>query len=281
MDSTPGPSPRVLFGTPIDPLRIGEVLERCRDAVERDETLAIGVVNAAKLVKMRDDALLRDSVVGSDLVLADGMSVVWASRLLGRPLPERVAGIDIFTELLGVAEETGRSVYLLGAAQEVLDRLVERIGELHPQLRIAGARNGYFDEPEEESVADAIRESGADYLFVGITSPKKEKFLARWGRDLGVHVCHGVGGSFDVVAGKVRRAPRLWQKLGLEWFYRLLQEPRRMWKRYLVTNTRFMMLCVKERFRRAPAHPAPGSGDDAGPERPAASGAAERSERSS
>jgi N-acetylglucosaminyldiphosphoundecaprenol N-acetyl-beta-D-mannosaminyltransferase len=249
---------RTLFGVPIHPLTMGETVERCREAVERGDNLTIGVVNAAKLVKMRADPLLRDSVVGSDLVLADGMAVVWASRLLGRSLPERVAGIDLFSRLIECAERDGRSVYLLGARRDVLDRLIARLAELHPRLRIAGARDGYFGEADEAAVAEEIRRSGADYLFVGITSPKKERFLGRWGRNLGVRVCHGVGGSFDVLSGEVKRAPRSWQRLGLEWLYRVLQEPRRMWKRYLVTNTLFIGMCAKELFVRTPPYPAPG-----------------------
>jgi N-acetylglucosaminyldiphosphoundecaprenol N-acetyl-beta-D-mannosaminyltransferase len=222
----------------------------CREAVVSREPLTVGVVNSAKLVKMRDDAWLRDSVLGSDLIVADGLPVVWASRILGEPLPERVTGIDLFEKLLELANREGFSVYFLGAAQEVLDEMVRRIGERYSSLRCAGSRNGYFDDDETDAVIDEIRVAAPDMLFVGISTPKKERFLKRCGEKLSVPVCHGVGGSFDVMAGLTRRAPVFWQKAGLEWFYRLLQEPRRMWRRYLVTNSAFVALLVREWFRK-------------------------------
>jgi len=236
----------VLFGYTFAAATMGDVLERCEQAVLGKDNLMIGVANAAKIVKMRHSDLLSRAVTSSDVLLADGTSLVWASRILRRPLPERVAGIDLFTNLLGQAEQLGKSVYLLGARQDILDTMIERIRAKHPNLIIAGSRNGYFNEDEEESVAAAIRASNADYLFVGITSPKKERFLERWSPSIDVGVCHGVGGSFDVVAGFVERAPLSWQRLGLEWLYRVKQEPRRLWKRYLVTNTVFLAMLAKE-----------------------------------
>ncbi len=162
-----------------------------------------------------------------------------------------MAGIDLFENLLRVASEHGHSVYLLGAAQDVLDRVIQRIGERFPGLRIAGSRNGYFTDAEGAAVAKQVQDARPDMLFLGMTSPKKEVFLARWAPMMSVPVCHGVGGSFDVLAGKVKRAPRLWQRLGLEWLYRVVQEPRRMWRRYLVTNTLFAGMLMRELVRPA------------------------------
>lgn len=242
-------SERLLFGVRFAALRLRDVLELCDAAVTQRRAFTIGVVNAAKLVKMREDDRLRASVLGCDIVLADGLSIVWASRLLRRGLPERVAGIDLFTGLLERAERRKQSVYLLGATGDVMERLVRRIAADHPSLRLAGSRDGYFSPDEEESIAGEIRRSGADFLFVGMSSPRKENFLARWWTELGVSVCHGVGGSFDVLAGEVRRAPVWMQRAGLEWFFRLAQEPRRLWRRYLSTNSRFAWLCIKELLR--------------------------------
>ncbi|HOW72106.1 MAG TPA: WecB/TagA/CpsF family glycosyltransferase [Phycisphaerae bacterium] len=227
-----------------------EVLALCSHAVETQAPMMIGVVNAAKIVNMRRDVLLRESVCSSDLVLADGMAVVWASRLLGQSLPERVAGIDLFESLLGVADREGWSVYFLGARQEVLENLVRAVQVRYPGVMVAGCRNGYFDEDEAESVATTIRNAQPDLLFVGMSPPKKELFLANYGRRMGVPVCHGVGGSFDVLAGKTKRAPVLWQLVGLEWFYRVLQEPSRLWRRYLVTNLVFAWLVACALVRR-------------------------------
>ena len=235
-----------LLGVPIDPLTLQEVLARVDEVIERRSRLHIGVVNAAKLVNMRRDPVLRQDVLASDLILADGASVVWASRLMGNPLPERVAGIDLMLAMLRRGASRGHRFYCLGATQDVLDRAVDRMLAEFPGVQVVGRRNGYFGAGEEEEVARDIAGARPDVLFVAMTSPRKEHFLGRWSPHMQVPVCHGVGGSFDVVAGKVRRAPVAWQRLGLEWLYRVRQEPRRLWKRYLVTNTAFSAMVLSE-----------------------------------
>jgi len=237
-----------LFGLEIDAMTMAEVLERAHVAVRERRRLLIGVVNAAKVVKMRKDELLRGSLLETDVLLADGQSVVWASRILGHPLPERIAGIDLFERLLESANLNSESVYFLGARPEVLGALLDQVGTRFPGLRVAGSRDGYFSAEESSEVAEMIAASKADMLFLGITSPKKEIFLARFGDDLNVPLMHGVGGSFDILAGVTRRAPHAWQRLGVEWAYRLLQEPRRLFKRYLSTNTAFIALTLRERI---------------------------------
>ena len=175
--------------------------------------------------------------------------MVWASRILRKPLPERVAGIDLMYGLLERGSRHGYRVYCLGATEEVSQKVADRIGRDYPGVILAGRRNGYFADDEEESIAETIAAASPDILFVAITSPKKENFLARWSEKMGVPVCHGVGGSFDVMAGKVQRAPEIWQHLGLEWLYRVKQEPRRLWKRYFVTNILFIRMIAKEIFK--------------------------------
>jgi N-acetylglucosaminyldiphosphoundecaprenol N-acetyl-beta-D-mannosaminyltransferase len=241
-----------LFGLQLAAVTMADALALVDGAIARREPLTIGVVNAAKIVNMRHDAALRASVLSSDVVFADGASVVMAGRVLGQPLPERVAGIDLMLGILERGRERGYRLYCLGAEPEVLAESIRVIERSYPGVVIAGRHHGYFDEAGEAAVADDIRRSAADVLFVAMTSPKKERFLATWGPTLGVPVCHGVGGSFDVLAGKVRRAPLAWQRLGLEWLYRVLQERRRLWKRYLVTNTIFIGLLVLELGRTGP-----------------------------
>lgn len=241
---------RQLFGISINALTMDEVLAAVDEAIAARRRLLIGVLNVAKVVNMERDPVLRSSVLEADLVVADGMGVVWASRLLGQALPERVAGIDLMDRMLARSAERGYRVYCLGATAEVLAAAVERMRADHPGAQIVGQRDGYFGENEAEAVAEAIREARADILLVGMTSPKKERFLARWSETMQVPVCHGVGGSFDVAAGKVKRAPAIWQKLGMEWLYRVVQEPGRMWKRYLVTNTLFAGMVVTGLARR-------------------------------
>lgn len=248
---------RILFGIPIHALTMQEVLAIVDRAIERRDRLLIAVVNAAKLVNMRRDERLGQAVRRSDLILADGMSVVWASRLLRRSLPERVPGIDLMTHLLQLADERGHRVYCLGASEEVLTEVTEQIRRRYPGAVLAGARNGYYTVGQEEETARAIAAARPDLLFVGMTSPKKERFLATWSAVMAVPVCHGVGGAFDVMAGRVRRAPQLWQRLGLEWLYRVVQEPRRMWRRYLVTNTWFCGMLLRELFKRRRSYDVP------------------------
>ncbi|WP_405143750.1 WecB/TagA/CpsF family glycosyltransferase [Sphaerisporangium sp. NBC_01403] len=240
------PPRRALLGLSLDALTMEQTVARCVAAVEGRENLTIGVVNAAKVVRMSEDELLRDSVTSCDLVVADGQAIVWASRFLGRPLPERVAGIDLFTSLMEEGARRSYRAYFLGARPEVIERVVAEVRARYPGLEVAGARDGYFTDEQAPEVAARIGEAKPDLLFLGMTSPKKEIFLARFAEDIRAGVIHGVGGSFDVFAGKVRRAPALWQRLGLEWFYRFLQEPLRLGPRYLSTNTRFAWMVVKE-----------------------------------
>jgi N-acetylglucosaminyldiphosphoundecaprenol N-acetyl-beta-D-mannosaminyltransferase len=208
------------------------------------------VVNAAKIVHAQKDQELRKAINNSDLVNIDGKPVVWALKLLGHKVPEKVSGVDLFVELVKLAEKKGYKPYFLGAKKEVLQQMVKNLERDYPDLRIAGYRDGYFKKEDEQAVADEIKKSKADMLFLGITSPKKELFLDKFTKYMNVSFSMGVGGTFDIVSGKTKRAPLWMQNWGLEWFYRFLQEPRRMWKRYLVTNTLFIMLVIKEFFKR-------------------------------
>lgn len=235
-----------LFGIPILAVTMSEILDVLHKQIKKRDPVQIGVVNAAKVVNMSRDNSLKEDVLSSDIILADGAAIVLASVLLRKPLPERVTGIDLMYELFQQGTGLGYRVYCLGATEAVSKTVEDKIKSDYPGLILAGRHNGYFTSEEEESIANKIAESKADILLVAMTSPKKENFLARWSDRINVPICHGVGGSFDVMAGKVKRAPMFWQKMGMEWLYRVIQEPRRMWKRYLVTNTIFMWLLLKE-----------------------------------
>jgi len=244
-------APTDVLGVPVVPATMREAVDWVDRAVSSRERLHVGVVNAAKIVNMRRDPELRNDVLSSDVVFADGMSVVWASRLLGPALPERVTGIDLMHRILERGQARGYRVYLLGATPEVVETAAARMRALYPGIEVVGRHHGYFTDAEEEGVASAIERARPDVLFVAMTSPRKERFLSRWSGRLGVPVCHGVGGSLDVLAGHVKRAPERWQRLGLEWLYRVMQEPRRLWRRYLVTNSIFVGLVLAELARRA------------------------------
>jgi N-acetylglucosaminyldiphosphoundecaprenol N-acetyl-beta-D-mannosaminyltransferase len=242
-----------LLGCEVDAIDMDEAVARIDAAIAERRFLRHADLNGAIVVAMRDDEKMRESIAGAGLVVADGQSVVWAARLLGQPLPARVPGIDLMHRTIELAERRGYSIYILGARQDVLETAVARLVETHPALRIAGCHDGYFEDSEELGVAEQIRRSGADILYVAIGSPRKEYFLARHGRSLGVPYVMGVGGAIDVVAGVTRRAPRWLQRLGLEWAFRLAQEPRRLFRRYLVTNARFLALAVREAVGRGRA----------------------------
>jgi len=240
-----------ILGCEIDRLDMAGTLEHCR-AVIRDRRYTQHVaINAAKLVTLRRQPELREVIERCHLVNADGQSIVWASRLLRDPLPERVAGVDLMQELLAMAETSGYRVFILGARQEVLQTAIHRLHRRHPELALAGSHHGYFAEEESPDIAAKVRAARADILFVAMSSPRKEQWLGRFGESLGVPLVMGVGGAIDILAGITRRAPRLWQRAGLEWLYRLLQEPRRMFRRYLTTNLRFSVLIAREIAARA------------------------------
>lgn len=220
------------------------------DAVSGKQFRSVLFANAAKVVMADRDSDLRDALWGADLLAADGQSLVWASRLLGQALPERVAGIDYMLSLLGLADARGWRVFFLGGREAVLERVEEFCRRSHPGLVVAGSHHGYFEPERDAEIAALVRASEADIVFVGMPSPRKELWIARHGPSTGVALAVASGGSFDVIAGVVTRAPALWQRLGFEWFWRVVQEPRRLWKRYLTTNSRFLAMTVREWVRR-------------------------------
>jgi N-acetylglucosaminyldiphosphoundecaprenol N-acetyl-beta-D-mannosaminyltransferase len=210
-------------------------------------------LNAALLCMMRSDEELRTACRGGDLIVADGVPVVWVSKLAGVPLPGRVAGVDLTVKLLAEGASRGLSVYFLGARPSVIQKLVEYCGRSHPGLRVVGFRDGYFKPSDHEDIVNEIARLAPDMLFVGMPSPFKEAWCQRHREKLGVPVIVGVGGTFDVLTGYVRRAPRWLQSIGMEWWWRLAMEPKKMWRRYLHTNTDFLWRAACEIVRRRTA----------------------------
>jgi len=240
-----------LLGHPFDPLTLSVAAERCLGWCRGPRAPhTVITANASILCLMRRDSSLRDACRKGDLILADGMSVVWTSRLAGAPVPERVTGCDLMGALLRAGSERGLRAYFLGARRVVLDELVRRARRDYPGLVIAGSHDGYFGPADHARIVEEIRGTRPHLLFVGMPSPFKETWCERWKGALDVPVIMGVGGSFDVLAGFVRRAPRALQSLGLEWAWRLLMEPRKMWRRYLTTNSEYLWLAAGEVVRR-------------------------------
>lgn len=239
-----------LFGCNIDNVSMGETLERVEDFVRARRPHQHVVVNVDKLVKASRDEDLRRIINACDLVNVDGMPVVWASRLLGKPLKERVAGIDLFEALMRRAADKGWRVFLLGARPDVVREVAATYVRRYPALVLAGVRDGYWQGKDAEAgVVRQVRDSRADLLFVAISSPMKERFLGLYQAEMRIPFAMGVGGSFDVATGRVKRAPAWMQKAGLEWFFRFLQEPRRMFRRYFIDDMAFIWLVIKEAAR--------------------------------
>src|SRR5581483_2975221 len=237
-----------LFGCPIDVLTMAQTVELARSAMRDRVPVQHVALNVAKFVNMRSDAVLRSDVMGSDIIGIDGMGIILGLRLCGVPVKERVAGIDLFEEVLAVCGQDGFRPLLLGATPDVLRRAADAITARFPRIEIAGKRDGYYGPDSELEVVEQIRNSKADCLFIAMPTPRKERFLSAHRDRLGVPFIMGVGGSFDVIAGHVRRAPTAMQSMGLEWLYRIYQEPRRMWWRYAKTNTLFAAILIQNGF---------------------------------
>lgn len=238
-----------ILGCPITNMTLDETVKYIHSMIESKQQIHQTSVNAAKLVYMNQNSDLKSDVISSDLINADGMAVIWASKFLNHPLQERVAGIDLMQNLVNLAFKNKYKIFFLGAKEEIVKKVLAHYTATYSNDIIAGYHNGYFDEKNEKKVAHQISDSGAHILFVAISSPAKELFLNRYKNIINIPFIMGVGGSFDVIAGKVTRAPLWMQRYGLEWLYRLIQEPKRMWKRYFYTNTMFIWLVIKEKVR--------------------------------
>jgi len=222
------------MGIPINKDGMGDLLAQIDAWVEvRDAPRMILSANAAKLYASRHDLELRDALLAADWVLPDGMGVVWASE---GALPERLAGCDVAEALLEYAVERGWRPYLLGGRPDVIARAVEVVGHRHPDLRLAGHHHGYLSDDVAPDVVRSIAQAAPDILLIGMGSPRQERFLMRWAASIGAPCSMAVGGTFDVLAGHVKRAPAGIQRRGMEWAWRSFWEPRRVLsKRFLHT----------------------------------------------
>jgi len=239
------------LGIPIDTLTMEETIARIDLAIRENKSIRQVSVNAGKMVLIQQDKELYNSVISCDIISPDGQSIVWASHFLGKYLPGRVAGCDLMQKIVKLAYKNKYKCFFFGAKEAVIKRVVDIYKHLYGPNIIAGYRNGYFTKEDGPLIAKQIADSGAQILFVAITSPKKENFLCEHADILkNVNYTMGVGGTFDIIAGVTKRAPQWMQNYGLEWFYRFLLEPRRMWRRYLIGNSKFIWLVIKEKFKR-------------------------------
>lgn len=236
------------FGINIDLLTMEETLEKISEIVEKRQITQHVVINVAKLVYAQSDEKLRNIINSCGLINADGAGIILGAKFLGINIPQRVTGIDLMETLTAYSAKKGYKIYFFGAKEFIVQKVIEIYRQKYPELMIAGYRNGYYSAEEEESIVEDIKNSGADVLFVAMGSPQKEVFINKYLDKMQVPFVMGVGGSFDVIAGKVQRAPIFMQRHAMEWLYRLYQEPKRLWKRYLITNTIFLVMLLKEFF---------------------------------
>ena len=229
------------FGCPFDRVDMAQALARVESFLETEDGRirhSVGV-NVDQLLKMKREPDFARIVTNCDLITADGQAVVWWSRLLRDPLPERVPSVDLMHELLRRSAEVGHKIYLLGAKPEIVQRARDRFERDNPGVHIVGIHDGYFKPEDEPAIVEDINAKGADLLFIAITSPKKEEFIGRNHEALRIKFALGVGGAFDIAAGLTTRAPKWMQRRGLEWVWRVGLEPRRLGKR-LVDDLTFV-----------------------------------------
>lgn len=256
-------APSELLGLSFDRVTMESAVARCLEWCRAPRAPhSVITANASHLCMMRRDPELWRSCRAGDLVVADGMSVVWALRAAGLAVPGRVAGVDLMAHLLAAASDHGLRAYFLGARREVVESLAERCRRQYPGLVVAGWHDGYFSAADHPALVEEIRSCRPHMLFVGMPSPFKETWCQRHRDRLDVPVIMGVGGSFDVLAGYIRRAPRWVQSLGMEWLWRLAMEPRKLWKRYLTTNSEFLWLAGREILARRLGRPAASHGSE-------------------
>jgi N-acetylglucosaminyldiphosphoundecaprenol N-acetyl-beta-D-mannosaminyltransferase len=236
-----------LLGIRVDRVTMEEAMQRVEGFIREDVPHMIFTGDATGLMKAQDDPELHRIINEADLVTADGAGVVLSSRLLNQPLNERVSGCDMVGEICKVAARMGRSVYLLGAAPGVADKAAENLQQMAPGLQIAGCHDGYFKPEDEAALVAEIAALKPAALFVALGIPRQEKFIKQHMEALGVPVCIGIGGSFDVISGLKKRAPRWMQRTGLEWLYRVSKEPSRLPR--LTALPRIVIMSFRELLR--------------------------------
>lgn len=243
-------SPRTRFpflGLHFHPVTMSQALRQLEQFIRSGDTHTVFTPTAESIVMAHEDPAFQSFYEGVDLLTVDSHVVCYAARAFGCAVPEPVSGARLMLTFIERAQDKGYRIFLLGATDRILTKTAEKLREQFPQLQLVGTQHGYFSD--DAPVLRAIAESAPDVLFIGMSSPLKERFVARNLSQLQVPVAVGVGGTFDIIAGKYKLAPSWISKVGMEWLYRLVQEPRRLWKRYLMTNTKFLWLLVQRAWK--------------------------------
>ena len=237
---------KIICGLPVDPVTMPEAVHWARARWEFRHGARIATVNSSILVEGSTSGAVQDYVRQADLVVCDGMPLVWVSRLIGHDLPERVAGIDLLEALLFHASEDGRSVFFLGARPGIAEAAGTAMLRKYPRLQLVGVHHGHFEESQEGPVIDGVERLSVDLLVMSMGYRREAMVLKRLGRRMRCGVVIGTGGSLNVLAGRLTRAPRIVQRIGLEWGFRMVQEPFRLGPRYIRTALGLAALVTKE-----------------------------------
>jgi N-acetylglucosaminyldiphosphoundecaprenol N-acetyl-beta-D-mannosaminyltransferase len=238
------------LGLNFNNITLQEIILQFENFIEKKNPHMIFSINAELLVRANEDHRLRNLYRSAKIATLDGYVAYYAARLFRKPIKEPVSAARMMFEFLPVCNEKKYRIYLLGAKEDVVLKVRDCLCEQYKEINIVGWQNGYFDFNKDEDIVSDIKSKKVDVLFVAMSSPLKENFLSKNIDKMNVPVCIGVGGGFDIIAGECKLAPEWIRKIGMEWFYRFIQEPRRLWKRYLVTNTKFILLILKEIFFR-------------------------------
>jgi len=239
-----------VLGCGFNTCTIEELVGGIHIAIAEKHTCRIATVNVTILVEMQRNIQLREAIQSAHIIVADGQPIVWVSKVMKPQIPERIAGVDLVEHLADYSARFQKSIFLLGATDEVANKAAKVLMEKYAGLHIAGWHHGYFPEARDAEVVRLINCSNADILLVGMGVPRQELFLHQHAATLKPLVRLGVGGSFDVIAGKRKRAPKWMQHLGLEWAFRFAQEPGRLWRRYLISDILFLWYCIRMLFKK-------------------------------
>lgn len=243
-----------MFDIAIDNVTMEEAIYKIDQLIKENNNSYVVTPNVDHIVKIQDDNEFKKLYNESSLVLADGMPLIWASKMLNKPLKEKVSGSDLFPLLCEYASEKGYKVFFLGGREGVAKTAAEKLKKQYKDLNVVGVYSPPFgfdkDQNENKKIIDMIKKSSPDILFVGLGAPKQEKWIFNNKDKYEVPVSLGIGASFDFVAESVKRAPLWMQKSGLEWFYRFSQEPKRMFKRYFIDDTKFIGIFLKEKLKK-------------------------------
>jgi N-acetylglucosaminyldiphosphoundecaprenol N-acetyl-beta-D-mannosaminyltransferase len=243
-----------ILGTPVSSLTMDELFSDWAAVIQQGQKAQVCITPVNSLLAARATARVQTIYKNADFVLCDGVPVKWASEFLGKPIKQRITGLDVLPRIFPFALKNDFSIFLLGASPGVAETLKQVMGAKHPGVQIVGTFvppfRAVFSQDENEQMIQAINTAKPDILLVSLTAPKQDIWIAENLASLDTHLAIGIGGAFEVAAGMIKRAPVWMQKAGLEWLYRFLQEPKRMFKRYFVEAPVFIPLIIQQKFSK-------------------------------